>query len=76
MDVEMHKANDSRSTSDQINAVYSVNSTNYRSCSHCKHTQVTTDLAMSSGMTRFMNIQYVSEMSDYKSWKVVKDFKV
>jgi len=62
MDVEMQKANHNRSTGDQINAVYLVNNTNYCSCSHCKLTQVTTDLAMSFGMTKFLNIQYVSEM--------------
>jgi len=64
VDVEMQKSNHNRSTGDQINAVCLVNNTNYCSCSHWKHTQVTSDLAMSSGMTKFMNIQYVSEMSD------------
>jgi len=56
MDVEMQKANHNTSNGDQINAVYLVNNTNYCSCRQCKHTQVNTDLAMSFGMTKFVNI--------------------
>jgi hypothetical protein len=74
MDVEMQKANH---IGDQITAVYSVNNANVCSCNNCcgdsRHKQVTTDLVMSSGTTKFLHTQYVSEKSDYKSWKVVKD---
>jgi hypothetical protein len=78
MDVEMQKANHNGSTGDQINAVYSINNANFCSYNNCcgdsRHKQVTTDLVMSSGTTKFLHTQYVSEKSDYKSWKVVKDF--
>jgi len=38
--------------------------------------QVTIDLAMSSGIIKFLNIQHGSEMSDYKRWRVVKDLRL
>jgi hypothetical protein len=74
MDFEMQKANHNGSTGDQITAVYSVNNTNHYCCDS-KHKQVTTDLVMSSGTSKFMHTQYVSEKSDCKIWKLVKDLR-